>query len=102
MKRIRYFALLICTIICLSIPIYTTGENQEAYEAKTQITEVQTAEENDSVEIQEEEVPLGLDSMASFERYKRDVAVLLVFISMMVTITIGVHIKESYDRERLN
>jgi hypothetical protein len=57
---------------------------------------------HEEVVIEEEEVPLGLDSMATFEKYQRDVAAIIIFGSMVVSITVLATIKKNRDREKLN
>ena len=71
-----------------------------AKEAEPPVEEQVTTEEE--VVIEEEEVPLGLDSMATFEKYQRDVVAIIIFGSMVVSITVLATVKKNRDRERLN
>ena len=87
--------LIIGICLTISMPAY-------AKENETGATIAEQEQTEQSVEIAEEEVPLGLKSYADFERYKHDLIVMLVFGGMIVLTTIAATAKEKYERNKSN
>ena len=106
MKRglIKRIIITLCLSLMLCMPVVakdTSGDNKS--EQKQEIAEEdKDDDENNTVNISDEKVPLGLNSIDDFERYKRAVVVMLVFGGMVVIITIGATIKEKYERNKYN
>lgn len=96
--KIRKSILIICLSLFITLPVYASDD----VDNREQVQDQAVDESKEQVEIEEEEVPLGLDTMASFNRYKRDVVVMLVFGSLVVVTTIAATIKEKNEREKLN
>ena len=95
--RVRKFLFIIACSIYLCQPVYAK-ESADAEQTQAQKVE----QEKQNTEIKDEKVPLGLDSVATFERYKRDVVVMIVFGSLLVLTTIGATVKEKYERDKSN
>ena len=96
--KIKKSILIICLSLFIVLPVHASDDAASEEQAQEQATD----ESKQQVEIEEEEVPLGLENMATFERYKRDVVVMLVFGSLVVVTTIAATIKEKNEREKLN
>ncbi len=90
--------LIICLSLFIALPVYASEDTDNKEQTQEQVVD----ESKQQVEIEEEEVPLGLESMATFERYKRDVVVMIVFGSLVVVTTIAATIKEKNERKKLN
>ena len=96
--KIKKSILIICLSLFIALPVYASEEKDKTEQAQEQVVD----DSKQQVEIEEEEVPLGLENMATFERYKRDVVVMIVFGSLVVVTTIAATIKEKNERENLN
>lgn len=94
-KRILRKVLLIVGLCCAIYMPAFAEEKATAFDVK----EEQTKE---TVEIADEEVPLGLESYDDFERYKRDLIVMIIFGGMIVLITVAATAKEKYERDKSN
>ena len=96
-KFFRKSLIVICLGLLLCQPVCAKETKQE--ETKT---EVQVENTQDIKEIRDEEVPLGLETKASFEKYKRDAVVLVVFGGLLVSTTVIALAKEKYERKKYN
>lgn len=96
--KIKKSILILCLSLFIALPVYASEEKDKTEQAQEQVVD----DSKQQVEIEEEKVPLGLENMATFERYKRDVVVMIVFGSLVVVTTIAATIKEKNERENLN
>ena len=90
-KRLIKSLLTICMVLTMGMSV----------SAQEQMEDIDSNEEA-VVELEDEQVPLGLDSKAVYDRYKRSVAVMLFFGSLIVVTTVGATVKEKYEKEKLN
>ncbi len=84
----------------LAMPVMAAEEEQT--EETKSVEMIEATDEGEKVTIEEEEVPLGLESQASYEKYKRDVVVLASFVILIVATTVFATEKQKYERKKLN
>lgn len=100
LKRI-IIALCMCLMLCQPVFAKNTSAGSKSEQTKEQVEKIEDEEET-TVNISDEKVPLGLKSADDFQRYKRAVVVMVMFGGMVIIITIGATIKEKYERNKYN
>ena len=100
-KMIRKSIIIVCMLITVCHPTFAFAK-QQVSNAEDVDTETFADNEEAVVELEDEQVPLGLGSKSLFERYKRDVLIMVFFGSLVVVTTVGATVKEKYEKEKLN
>ena len=90
--------LIIVLMISVSLCLPVMAKEKES-DTDTEVRAEAKADLNtkSSKEISDDKVPLGLESQAVYERYKRDVVVMVIFGTLIVATTIGATLKEKYE-----
>ena len=94
MSRVRFkkSLIIIAGVFLFAMPVYAKDNTGDADEDVQQ----------EQVEIDDEEVPLGLQDQETFDRYKMDVLLMLFIGTVIVTTTVCATIIEKRERKKFN
>ena len=102
-RIVRKGILIFVMAVMLCQPVFAAAEQTEAAEQELEEQALgEDIDKSDIETIQDEDVPLALPNRATFNRYKRDVVIMLFFGTLIVVTTVGATIKEKQERNRLN
>ncbi len=101
-KKIRKVLAIMCICAMFCQTVHASDTDDKHCDQVQTVNDTEAAKDTEAVKIADEDIPLGLDSQAQFERYKKDVVVMILFGGMVVLITVVATIKEKYEREKYN